>query len=241
MTTLLLLSSSFLSQMTALLLLFSSFMSQIMALRISSSFLSQWLHLKPSLQRRQQQLRQWLKSPQQELQQRTRQEISLLSVKQLKLNTRQEAQAFCIPSRKRLTMQHKEISCCILFKTIQQFQYQVFCCLTILNAQQLRQQRMPIFHFSWLSSYYPQEPNKLLQPIPSFIWLLCSFEGLRLPKPLLISFQFWRENIKSQNSIKQSKWNSVKRSIKVSKRNSVKQSKWNSVEWSKPKSIQGSI
>ena len=110
-----------------------------------------------------------------------------------------------------------------------------------LNAQQLRQQRLPISHFSWLSSYYPQEPNKSLQPIPSFIWLLCSFKGLQLPKSLLISFQFQRENIKSQNSIKRSKWNSVKQSIKASKRNSIKQSKWNSVEWSKPNSIQGSI
>ncbi len=120
MTAMLLLSSSFLSQMTALLLLSSSFLSQITALRISSSFLSQWLHLKPSPQWLQQWLRQWLKSPQQELQQQTRQEISLTSAKQLKLNTRQEAQAFCIPPRKRLTMQHKEISCCILFETIQQ-------------------------------------------------------------------------------------------------------------------------
>jgi hypothetical protein len=39
-----------LSQMTALLLLLSSFLSQMMALRISSSFLSQRLHLKPSPQ-----------------------------------------------------------------------------------------------------------------------------------------------------------------------------------------------
>ena len=148
-----------------------------------------------SPQRLQQQLRQRLKSPQQELQQQMRQIISSTAAKQLELNTRQEAQAFCISPRKRLTMQLRKISCCFSFITIQQLRYQVFCCLTILNTQQLWQQWMSFSHFIWLSSYYPQEPNKSIQPIPSFIWLLHSFEGLRLPKPMLILFQFLRENI----------------------------------------------
>ncbi len=39
--------------------------------------------------------------------------------------------------------------------------------------------------------------SKTIQPIPSFIRLLDSFEELRLPKPLLIIFQFRREHIKS--------------------------------------------
>jgi len=72
-------------------------------------------------------LRQRFKSPQQKLQQQTRENISSTSTKQLKLNTRHDAQAFCIPSRKRLTMQLKEISCCFLFKMIQQLRYKVFC------------------------------------------------------------------------------------------------------------------
>ena len=115
-------------------------------------------------QRLQQQLWQWLKSPHQEMQQQTHQNISSTSAKQLELNIRQEAQAFCIPPRKRLAMQLKEISCCISFKMIQQLWYHVFWCLAILNAQQLRQQQIPIPHFSWLLSYYRQEPKKSLQP-----------------------------------------------------------------------------
>ncbi len=75
-----------------------------------------------------------------------------------------------------------------------------------------------------------------LTPNPSFIWLLRSFEGRRLPKPLFILFQFRRENIKSQNSIKWFKWNSVVQSIKVSKQNSVERSKLNSVKLSKQNS-----
>ena len=136
-----------------------------------------------SPQRLQQQLRQWLKSrsPQQELQQRTRQNIRSTSAKQVELNTRQEAQAFCIPPRKRLTMQLRKISCCFLFETMQQLRYQVFCCLAILNAQQLRQQWMPVSHFSWLSSYYPQEPNKSLQP--QFLMTLSSW----------LMYWLWRE------------------------------------------------
>jgi hypothetical protein len=68
---------------------------------------------------------------------------------------------------------NRKISCCFSFKTIQQLRYQVFCCLTILNAQQLRQW-MPISHFSWLSSYYPQEPNKFLTTLSS--WLMYWFQ-----------------------------------------------------------------
>ncbi len=182
--------------------------------------------------------------------------------KQLKLNTRQEAQAFCIPPRNRLTMQ-LQVSCCLLIRTTQQlcqWLTQVSCCLLIRTTQQLRRRlthrifclmpksaqqlrRQPIHRISCCFLF------ETIQPIPSFIWLLCSFEGLRLPKPPLILFQLWGENIKSLNSIERSKWNSVERSIKVSKRNSVERSKrnsikWskpNSVKWSKPNSIQGSI
>ena len=102
------------------------------------------------------------------------------------------------------------IFCCFASKTIQhvwsrwRLAQNFFCCTASETTQQL---------WWWLT------------PNPSFIWLLRSFEGLRLPKPLLILFQFRREN-------------SIKRSIKVSKQNSVKQSKWNSVELSKQNSTE---
>ncbi len=148
-----LISFSFLSQMTSLqsqLQVSCSLMSQRMQrvpLLDSELILtltrSVWMtyQLLMSPQQLQQQLQQWLKSPQQEVQQQTCQNISSTNAKQLEFNTRQKAQAFCIPLRKQLTMQ-LQISCCFLFKTIQQLRYQVFCHLVTSHDQQLQQQWM---------------------------------------------------------------------------------------------------
>ncbi len=175
MTALLLLSSSFLSHMMALLLLLSSFLSQMTALHILSSFLSQWLHLKPSPQQLLQQPWLRLMSPQQWQQQQKRYYSSLTT-------------AFCIPPRARLTMQLQEISCCFSFKTTQQLQYQVFCCLAILNAQQLWWRLMQIFccflsemaqqvwwrlsptsHFSWLLLFFAKSPSTSVKIAEYFV------------------------------------------------------------------------
>ena len=158
-----------------------------------------------SPQRLQQQLQQWLKSrsPQQEVQQQTRQNIRSTSAKQLELNSRQWAQAFCIPQIRRLTMQPQEVPFCFATKTTQKSRLlQVSCSLLIRATQQLRRRlthRILCF-MPKSDQQLRQRPThrifccfsfKTIQPIPSFIWLLRSFQGLRLPKPLLkVSFCF---------------------------------------------------
>ena len=104
---------------------------------------------------------------------------------------------------------HKQqVSFCFATKTTQKLWFQVSCSLLIRTTQQLRRQlthrifcfmpksvqqlrRRPTHRISCCFSF------ETIQPIPSFIWLLRSFEGLRLPNPMLILFQFRRENILS--------------------------------------------
>ena len=109
--------------------------------------------------------------------------------------------------------------------------YRSFCCFASKMIQQVRSRwRLTPSFFCCTASERTQQLWLQLTPNPSFIWLLRSFKGLRLPKQLLILFQFWRENIRSQKPIEQF--------IKISKRNSVKQSKWSSVELSKQNSAE---
>ncbi len=124
--------------------------------------------------------------------QQLRQRIIWAQVFWIQRHTQQVSFCFVTKTTHKLWFQ---VSCSLLIRTTQQLRrwlmHRIFCFMPIL-AQQLR--RQPMHRISCCFSF------ETILPIPSFIWLLRSFERLRLPKPMLILFQFRRENNKSLQS-----------------------------------------